>query len=87
TLKMSPGKQLFWAALDEVCTQAQLQMVLTNGHIELIASETLSTRSIAYDGPWRGRIARRTLIGYDDPKLDRLVCQVELSLEPRLNPL
>ncbi len=87
TLKMNPGKQLFWAALDEVCTQAQLQLVLTNGHIELIAREAPPTRSIAYDGPWRGRIVRRTLIGYDDPKLDRLVCQVELSLEPRLNPL
>lgn len=87
TLKLKPGKQSFWAALDEICSQAQLQMIQSEGKIELVASDGPRTQWIAYDGPWRARIVRRSLIAYDDPALDRLLCQVELSLEPKLQPL
>lgn len=87
TLKLKPGKQSFWAALDEMCAQAQLSMVQSEGRIELVTSEGPRTQWIAYDGPWRARIVRRSLIAFDDPTLDRLLCQVELSLEPKFQPL
>jgi hypothetical protein len=87
SLKLKPGKQTFWAALDEVCSQAQLQMIQSDGRIELVTSDGPRTQWIAYDGPWRARILRRSLIAFEDPALDRLLCQVELSLEPKLQPL
>lgn len=87
SLKLKPGKQSFWAALDELCQQAQVQMINSPGRIELVANEGPRTHWIAYDGPWRARIVRRSLIAYDDPALDRLLCQVELALEPKLQPL
>lgn len=87
TLKMKPGKQPFWAALDDLCAQAQLQIIQSDGCIELVSSDGPRTQWIAYDGPWRARIVRRSLIAFDDPTLDRLLCQVEVSLEPRLQPL
>lgn len=87
TLQIKAGRQTFWIALDDICTQAKLQWIHRNGQLELFNSEGLRTTWIARSGPWRGKILRRSIIAYDDPKLDRLLCQIELSLEPRLQPL
>ncbi len=87
TLQIKAGRQTFWKAIDEVCTQAKLHWVNQNGLLELVANEESGTRYIAYDGAWRARLVRRSLIAYEDPSLNRLLCHIELTVEPRLQPL
>lgn len=86
-LKLTPGKKPFWVALDELCAQANLQAIQVRDHIELSSFDGKRAAWIAYDGPWRAKIIRRSIIGFENPILDRLVFQVELSLEPRYQPL
>lgn len=86
-LQLTPGRQPFWKVLDEAAAKCQLQIVQRTDSLALIPQASPRTSWIAYDGPWRARILRRSIIAYDDPTLNRLVLQVELSIEPRYLPL
>jgi len=87
-LKLPAGTYDFWPLVDEVSRQARLQVRLRNDHVELGPAESEAGPCfIAYDGPFRAVIARRTIIAYDDPALDRLTLHVELACEPRMQPI
>lgn len=86
-LHLTPGKYSFWKLLDAVMVQAKLQLQLRPDALALQPASAPATTWIAYDGPWRARVLRRSIIAYDDPTLNRLLLQLEISIEPRYLPL
>lgn len=85
--QMPAGKKNFWELTDLLAHQCQLSVRVKAEEVELTSLDSTQTTYIAYNGPWRARLLRRTIVAYEDPSLDRLILQVELTLEPRLVPL
>ncbi|MBL8823088.1 MAG: hypothetical protein JNJ77_10910 [Planctomycetia bacterium] len=85
--QLTAGKKTFWELLDLLTLQCQLSVQLKAEEIELSSIDSTTATYIAYSGPWRARLLRRSIVAYEDASLDRLILQVELALEPRLVPL
>lgn len=85
--QLPAGKKTFWELLDLLALQCQLSLQVKAEEMELSSLDSAQTTYIAYHGPWRARLLRRTIVAYEDASLDRLILQVELALEPRLVPL
>jgi hypothetical protein len=86
-LKLPASTLRFWEVIDLICQQASLQARMLDGRVELVEVEGPRRQWIAYDGPWRAQIIRQNLIRFDNPLLDRLLLQVEVTIEPRYVPL
>lgn len=87
TLKLPAGTLRFWELIDLLCQQANLQARFLDGRVELLEVDGPRRQWIAYDGPWRAKVIRQNLIRFDNPLLDRLLLQVEVTIEPRYVPL
>jgi hypothetical protein len=85
--QLPAGQKTFWELLDLLALQCQLSVQLKSDEVELASLDSAQTTYIAYHGPWRARLLRRTIVAYEDASLDRLILQVELALEPRQVPL
>lgn len=87
SLQLTAGSYRFWELIDLVCQQASLQARMRDSSVELLETEGPRRHWVAYDGPWRARLLRQSIIRFDNPALDRLVLQWEVVVEPRFVPL
>ncbi|HMO35491.1 MAG TPA: hypothetical protein PKA06_05555 [Gemmatales bacterium] len=84
---LSAGNYSFWKLLDAWCSASKLDFSLEQQGITLRPASDTHSLLVAYHGPWRARVLRRSSIAYEDPALDRFLLEVELMLEPRMVPL
>ncbi len=86
-VKLAAGTYTFWQTLDLLSTAAELEFTTSIEGVKLRTRTGVTKPIVAYDGPWRARLVRRSVLAYENPALDRLLIQVELMLEPRMVPV
>jgi hypothetical protein len=85
--KLPAGTYTFWQTLDLLSAAAELEFTTSNDGVKLRTRTGAVKPIVAYDGPWRARLVRRSVLAYENPALDRLLVQIELTLEPRMVPV
>lgn len=87
SVKLTAGTYTFWQTLDLLSAAAELDFTTSIDGVKLRTRTGTAKPIVAYDGPWRARLVRRSVLAYENQVLDRLLVQIELMLEPRMVPV